>query len=371
MDYDYNKIKNLLTDKDIEKILISLGSALFQKDDTQMIYYSVCHHGADCLNHKPKLYYYQETQSLFCYSCSSSFDIISLVKEVNNFKFMSQGADYIIDLCNLPFDRTQRINSTKQLTNWQTLTKFINPNYSQDKNIKTFDKNILHFFPKIYHTSFIDEGITIETMKKFNIRFYPLKQQILLPVMENNQLIGVHCRNLLPEMIEQGYKYLPLKMADDTDYAFNTSQTLYGFNENKYNIQSKKEVFLFEAPKSVLQMETIQDINTSLGMFGVNLSKYNRNRLVQLGIEDVYVCLDKQYRQTHIDSIDQEGKNIQEKTTEFIKYQKWVNKIANLFQGYCRVWIIFDTDNLLDYKDSPSDKGKEIWQQLWKTKILI
>lgn len=371
MDYDYNKIKKLLTNKDIDKILFSLGSPLYQEDDKQKIFYSVCHHQSNCVNHKPKLYYYKLTQSFFCYSCSSSFDIISLVKEVNHFKFMSQGADYIIDLCNLPFDKTQRINSTKQLTEWQNLIKFIDTNYNQQKSVKIFNKSVLNFFPKIYHTSFIEDGITIDTMEKFNIRFYPLKQQILIPVMENNQLIGVHCRNLLPEMVEQGYKYLPLKTLDETDYAFNTSQALYGLNENKYNIQSKKEVILFEAPKSVLQMESILDTNVALGMFGVNLSKYNRNRLIQLGVEDVYICLDKQYHQTHVNSVDQNGENIQTKTTEFLRYQKWVNKIAKLFQGYCRVWIIFDTDNLLDYKDSPSDKGKEIWQQLWKTKILI
>lgn len=371
MDYDYDKIKKLLTEQDIIKILSALGSPLFQEDEKQIIFYSVCHHGVDCVNHKPKLYYYKETKSLFCYSCSSSFDIVSLVKEVNHFKFMSQGADYIIDLCHLPFDKTQRINSTKQITEWQNLNKFINPNYGSISKTKIFDKNILKFFPKIYHESFINDNITIETMEKFGIRFYPAQQQIVLPVMEDNELIGIHCRNLLPELIEQGYKYLPLRLFDDTDYAFNTSQALYGLNENKYNIQSKKEVILFEAPKSVLQMESILDVNTSLGMFGVNLSKYNRNRLVQLGVEDVYICLDKQYHQVYIDSINENGEVIQVKSPEFLKYQKWVNKIAQLFQGYCRVWIIFDVANFLEYKDSPSDKGKKTWQELRERKILI
>ena len=40
-------------------------------------------------------------------------------------------------------------------------------------------------------------------------------------------------------------------------------------------------------------------------------------------------------------------------------------------RGIVDVYVIWDTNNILDYKDSPSDKGKKIFEQLYKERIRL
>ena len=176
-------------------------------------------------------------------------------------------------------------------------------------------------------------------MEMFRICFYPYAQQIVIPVFdENGNLIGLHGRNLIPELIEAGYKYLPVKLVNGvdekgnhgTEFRFNTSNVLYGLNLTKSNIEYTGEVTLFEAPKSVMQMNDILFLNNTVGMFGMNLQNKRRDMLLKLGV--------------------------------------------NKFKGFAEVNVIYDADDdfpLLDYKDSPSDKGEEIWDLLYKNKECI
>ena len=41
-------------------------------------------------------------------------------------------------------------------------------------------------------------------------------------------------------------------------------------------------------------------------------------------------------------------------------------------RGYGNIYVVCDKEcKLLDYKDSPSDKGREVWEQLWKERELV
>ena len=63
-----------------------------------------------------------------------------------------------------------------------------------------------------------------------------------------------------------------------------------------------------------------------------------------------------------------------ELTEKFILWKKKVLAIADKFKGFAEVNVIYDADDdfpLLDYKDSPSDKGEEIWNLLYKNKECI
>ena len=45
--------------------------------------------------------------------------------------------------------------------------------------------------------------------------------------------------------------------------------------------------------------------------------------------------------------------------------------MASLFIQYVDVSVIWDTENLLGYKDSPTDLGKEIFLRLYKNRTRI
>ena len=107
-------IKKSITSLQILNLLEQLGSKQYKQSDKEQIYYSVCHH-ADCLNHKPKLYYYTESQQFMCYACDFSGDIISLVQHVKSCSFV-EALNWICDKLNI--DSGIEV-APEYLYNWQ------------------------------------------------------------------------------------------------------------------------------------------------------------------------------------------------------------------------------------------------------------
>ena len=69
MNINAKKLKRELTIEQIIQIVKSIGGELYSQNNKELIFYSCCHH-IDASAHKPKLYYYIDTMSFFCYSCS-------------------------------------------------------------------------------------------------------------------------------------------------------------------------------------------------------------------------------------------------------------------------------------------------------------
>ena len=77
---DFEYIKQQIDTDQIISVMDSLGVPFVKQDDKQLIFYSICHHHSDFLQHKPKLYYYIQSKSFYCYVCSFNGDIFSLVQ---------------------------------------------------------------------------------------------------------------------------------------------------------------------------------------------------------------------------------------------------------------------------------------------------
>jgi hypothetical protein len=98
-------------------------------------------------------------------------------------------------------------------------------------------------------------------------------------------------------------------------------------------------------------------------MFGMNLHKEQLDLLIALGVKRFNICLDRQYE----DIYNFDGSY----TEEYQKFQKIIDNIILKLRPYGEVNVIKDTNNLLDYKDSPSDKGKEVFVELYKNRERI
>ena len=59
------------------------------------------------------------------------------------------------------------------------------------------------------------------------------------------------------------------------------------------------------------------------------------------------------------------------KIGEFNNYIKKLMKIYNLVNGYMNLYIISCWDDRLNYKDSPIDKGKDTFNQLYQERFLV
>ena len=363
MQLDIKKLKQQLTLSDYEQILHALGADTIHKSNNVWTLNSLCHNK---IPHDGglNLRFYIDTKTFKCFSHDCDVgDIIALVQTRQNLLGYKCGfidaVNFCIDNSNIQIDNIRR-KTPKKTSNFDYNTLW--DRYIKHENIYTetviYDDNILRFFPKVYHQSFIDDNISIPTMEKYELCYYPRNQQVVIPVRdEDMQLIGLHSRNLIPDKVDIGLKYQPTKLLDGTEYKFPTSMVLYGLGQNKENIAKTKRALIFESPKAVLQMEDILDVNNSVGLFGTNMSKYKRQLLLNLGIEEACLCLDRQYKE-----IGEE---------DYIEWQKKINKIIDIFIGYCNVSVVYDRGYMLDYKDSPSDKGREVWEQLWKEREKV
>lgn len=371
-------IKKLLTVQDLINITLSLGAEIKSplNDEKQIIFTSICHH-KDANNHKPKLYLYKHTKSFFCYSCSSAFDIFSLVqkrKELLGEKCsFVQSLKYVCGFCRIDTGDIKDEIKNDNRCDWQSCLQKYTRYKSNPKENQIYDKSVLDNLEDKYHLDWINEGISIETQQKFGIKWYNYRQQIVIPVYDDmGNFMGGHVRNLLPEAIEQGYKYMPFSSLS-FDYNFNTGNILYGLNVNKENIRYIKTAILFEAPKSVMLFEGITEMNNSVALFGMNVQKIKRDLLMKYDCEKIIIALDKQYEKQYKEGnfCDENGNEIKVKTDEYAKYVKIINKIIKLFKPYMQVDVILDTDelNLIGYKDSPVDKGEKVWYNLYNKRL--
>lgn len=371
-------IKKLLTVQDLINITLSLGAEIKSplNDEKQIIFTSICHH-KDANNHKPKLYLYLKTKSYYCFSCSNSYDIFSLVqsrkKLLGEKCSFIQALKYVCDFCGIDAGDIKDEIKNDNHCDWQSCLQKYTRYKSNPKENQIYDKSVLDNLEDKYHIDWINEGISIETQQKFGIKWYNYRQQIVIPVYDDiGNFVGGHVRNLLPEAIEQGYKYMPFSSLS-FDYNFNTGNILYGLNVNKENIRYTKTAILFEAPKSVMLFEGITEMNNSVALFGMNVQKIKRDLLMKYDCEKIIIALDKQYEKQYKEGnfCDENGNEIKIKTDEYAKYVKIINKIIKLFKPYMQVDVILDTDelNLIGYKDAPVDKGEKIWYNLYNKRL--
>lgn len=309
-----------------------------------------------------KLYFYLDTQTFFCFThCNVAFDILDLIHKRWELEQKPHTFRGIIKwICGI-IGFSERVSVENQINyslNWKSiLNPYINDNKA-DHSTRCYNKDILNAIPSLRHQSFIDDNISCDTMQRWQIGYYVPQNQVTIPVFDKiGRLIGIHCRNLDRKRLTKGQKYIPLRTLGGEEYKFKTSQILYGINYNQHMIKRTGRAILFEAPKSVLQMDSYFGITNSVAKFGSNLSIIQRNLLLELGVKEVVIADDKQYKECSGE--------------EWGSYCARVVKIAKMFNGYCKVTAIVDNQGVLDYKDSPSDKGKEVWTELFKDRKLI
>lgn len=377
MSINFRKLKELITENHIVRILHELGSEVAHRNEKEIIFYSCCHH-LDCQNHKPKLYYYMESRSFYCYSCGTAFDIISLVQarwtlENRNFTFM-EIIYYIMSMAGIEQDSVKRLAPViKTNTPWQQILGKYQHLETTVNNMKEWDKRILATFPVYYPLEWLEEGIGIEAMEQHHICYYPLKNQTLIPCYDmNNALVGIRVRNWDSQhtakysslkTVEQFANTVCIKQPDSgwtlgTDFKFSTNQVLYGLNVNRFNIESRKKVVLVESEKAVLKSYTWYGHKSlTVGMFGNHLNLLRRNMLLDLGIDEVIIVPDYDYHEV-----------------DTPEYKRWMNtnlKLAQLFKGHCRVTILVDDDHLIPYKDNAFDVSKETYEKLYQNRIDV
>ena len=357
---DVKKLKKSLSLAHHKQIMQALGIPSYSENSTQIVYYTG-DKNVDPYKGSPKLYFYKDTSIYVGMTAGRSYDIISLTQ--TRLALLKQpcsfldACQFILDTTNINSDSISRVKKEGHVYDWSNLERFIRVR-KYGNQLSEYNRNIIDTLPPLYPQAWIDEGISEETMDKYQIRYYERCNQTVIPCFDDEaRLVGVRVRNWDKDRVEQA-KYMPLVTLDGQCYKFNTNQVFYGINYNKPEIERTGKVIIVESEKAVMKLDTYMGRhNIALGMYGSNLGIQRRNQLLKMGVNTVSYVVDNDF----IGQDDEFFEQWREKIRHFIK----------LWDGFCRVEIVWDNLGLLGPKENATDRTKEVWEQLWENREII
>ena len=362
---DKDKLKNeILTIEDVYSLVSYLGGNPRPiLDNNSFISQTICHNGPNKGSYK--LYYYQNTHGFYCYSDCGYLDIYQLVQKVKKVETgeewgLGKAVFFVASFFNLTTEIEDFSEEWKSLQDWKILSKYeANKQEKKSKNIvelKKYDDNFLKFYPLPHIRPWEKEGITYDSMVHHNIKYNPVSGGIIIPHYDiDNNLVGVRERTLVTENEIYG-KYRPA-VINGKMYNHPLGFTLYNINNSKDNIKYAKKVIIFESEKSTLKYESYfgKECDISVAVCGSSLTFYQFKELYDLGIDELIIAFDREGEKDN-------------KTNYVKKFYEFDKK----YSPYTKVSFIFDKDGeYLDYKDSPVDKGKDIFIELFNQRIFI
>lgn len=341
-------IEQLNTDKIID-LMERLGVETYVRRPGYVIFPTICHN-EDPAQASMKLYYYENNHIFYCYTNCQSMSIFKFLKhyyECRNISF-----DWYEDIYKVVLDCSNfRLAAPGHVTYKSIRDQYRRPEHIQ---LPTYSEGILNTFTKFYPPEWLNDGISKTAMDKFNILYSIPQNKIIIPHYNiDNKLVGVRGRALNPWEVENIGKYMPVQI-EGKWYSHPLSLNLYGLNKTKENIKKTGICFIFEAEKSVLQIDSFDRLNCAAAVCGSQFNKFALKILIQnCHPNEIVICFDKE-----------------EKPGEDIYFNK-LYKLCNKYKNYANFSFIYDMENLLELKDSPTDKGEAIFEELLKKRVRI
>ena len=338
------------------RILTALGVTNIIEQDNQLILPTVCHNHLDDNEMSHKLYYYYDSKLFTCYTeCSKSFNIFELVRKVHAIN------DHPINFYEA-FSYVLSFFGTIGHSVIQPTHNPIGNRYARRLSVEDlpeYNKNALSIFPAVPTVEWLQEGISAEAMKLFDIRFSPSRLKIIIPHYDiKGRLIGIRGRALDEYEIENYGKYMPVKI-ENTFHTHHLSRNLYGIFTNQSAIRRQSRAVLFEGEKSCLRWRTTSAMIVWLSQYAVTISTKSK-----------LTCWSKNWEyQKSLLLLIKSMKGLFSPEAEAYKYK--LIALCRKYNSYANFSFIYDMEGLLDIKDAPVDKGKEIYERLYDNRVKI
>jgi len=367
---DREQLIDLLTTEDIIAIMQDLGSDYKQDSQGNLQFITICHGGNNY-----KLYYYPKSKLFQCYSCCGTMSIFDVIMSVNSDGDFFRAFKYVCDFKNISLNKKQLKGLQKhKIENMDLLflKKYIHKHNNTQIILPKYNPYILNVFDNFMPLSWYQEGVNDETTNQFNILFYISQNKGIIPHYDiNGNLVGIRSRNFFQLELDKKKKYMPITIQGLT-YKYPMGFNLYGLYQNQNNIKKFKRIIIFESEKSVWIYNSYygNENNITVATCGMNLTLYQFNLIKLLGVEEIILAYDKQYQ---IDYLNDED-NIDYRSKEWKEYEGYIKtiiKIANMSMSYYNISVIACWDNRLEYKDAPVDRGKNVFEELYKDRHMV
>ena len=357
---NFEGLREQLTDEQVKDILLQYNVEPCVENADTIIFPTCCH---NLTGGSPKLYYYKDSKRFHCYTeCDSSFDIFDLLRRRHKLRGQDISVIDAINICGLTLDGiatadNQQINpqNADDLRYLQVLNCCATNGAPSNEPLAfhNYDKAVLKQFNFDYIglLPWIEEGIGVEALQRFNIKYDKAQNAIIIPNFDiKGNLIGIRARFLNPSDVIKG-KYRPLYW-NKILYNHPVGRSLYGIYENQKAIRRTHQVIIFEGEKSVLKRGSIYGINenNAVATLGQNITRDHISILTQLGVRNIILAYDSDY---------EDDKQLKEVEAKY--YKK-----AKILSPYFNVSYLMDYDFILPYKSSPIDGGREAFEHILK-----
>ena len=356
----YNKILDMITTSDIVQLVSKFGipETSIRYYNNQLIMPTGCHNEI-IGTAKHKLYYYEDSKKFHCYTCCGSMNPFEFVVQA----YRTRGIKYSLSNAAIIIERIiqERLRDGFAIvTPPSNMKKEIEEDWH--KSLTEYNPSIMNCFSrnKKYLKVWEKEGISFDAMDKFGIKFDMIRNRMVIPIYDDKGVfVGAKVRNFNQEDIENGRKYMPL-IHNNEIYTYDKGKILYGLNFNKKNIKNAKRAIIFESEKSTILYESLYVGNKAVSIGGSNVSIYQAELLKQYKVETVVLALDNDY------SLLPNENGEYDKYFGLYKMLKEANKLDA--KGF-NVEIVYDWEqSFLENKDAPIDKGREIWNKLYRNR---
>ena len=348
---DYEEIISNLDVDSVISMMEKLGADRHSDRGAYVVFPTICHN-IDASEASMKLYFYKDTKLFVCYTECGNMSI---------FKFLK----HYYETRQIEYDWYQDIYEVvRDCSNFKGLDGFVVEKYKslrdryevkrKEKELPQYMPHVLDCFVQTYPQEWLDDGISKKTMDRFNISYSISQNKIIIPHYDIlGRLVGIRGRALNDWEVENIGKYAPIQV-EGVWYKHPLSMNLYGLDRTFMDIRRNGVCYLFESEKSVLQMDDFSIPNCSAAVCGSNFNKYQLNILMKFcAPSEIVICFDKE---------------------ELPGEERYFNKLWNIcqkYKQYCNFSFIYDREGLLNLKDSPTDKGEEVFLQLLKKRVRV
>ncbi len=357
-DISIQDIINSITLDDVRVFLESLGvdQIAVYEDKGYLVCPTICHNPLDEAE-SMKLYWYQNNKIFRCYTeCNEAMSIFTLYQKFMRINYhkveFEEAVDYVKKcIKHITISRGKKYKSDIDFEKY---------NFdSAIPQLTEYPKEMLTYFLPYHHPLWIKDGIKPEVMDKFNIGFWNRENKITIPHFDiDGRLIGIRARTLDPEEAAEYGKYRPVQIGT-TLYSHPLHFNLYGIYEHKEAIMKRRSAIIVEGEKSVLLDDGYYGkYSNAVACCGSTFNKYHISLLTDiLGANEIIIALDKEYTDW--------------RTEKARKYRDKIERMCKKYSNQASFSYIWDFDNLLNEKDSPFDRGKEVFEELYKNRIRV
>lgn len=296
-----------------------------------------------------------ESLSTSMFSISYNGDLIGAIQEIKGWDFTTTFA-YMKALFGVG-NSIQQSQTTSLIEEYRQFAKY--GTVVQGKENKKYDNSYLSCFIPMPHKSLIEEGISPDVIKQFNICYDPERDRIIFPHYDwndENNIVGIQGRTILDS---DTAKLLGVPKYWNYIDGFSKSNNLYGFQQSKSNLAKSNMLILFEGEKSVLKQFTYKrGKGYSVALGNHNVSEIQRKFIIRNTPEDCEIVI----------AFDEDVMFGENGGEEYLK------QVADKFSNFRRVSYIRPPVNIFKPKQSPIDTlGKKGvgWRYSMKTRNKV